>query len=193
MAFDKRVERRERARARLFVAEQAPVVMHHQRDAEHFEGDLLGIGARRELSFLERLLHRALERVDPGALASGEHVAHRAGLVVKFGRAADHRAAAGQVRRFGPVEPVDEHRLQARYAARFPERGFQHDFGEFLLAVIQHRQQQFFARAEVRKQPRLRQVGRLRQRADRQSVKTGLADEPQRLVEDGCPGPLALG
>ena len=40
----------ERALAGFPVAEQAPVVVHHERDAEHLEGDLLGVGVRGELA-----------------------------------------------------------------------------------------------------------------------------------------------
>jgi hypothetical protein len=94
------------------------MVMHDQGGAEHLEGDLLGVGVARELAFFDRLLHRALQRLDPGALPAGKHVAHGAGLVVELGRAADHRAATGQLGRLGPVEPVGEHRAQARDAAR---------------------------------------------------------------------------
>jgi len=46
---EQRVERGEGALAGLAVAEQPPVVVHHERDAEHLEGDLLGIGVRGEL------------------------------------------------------------------------------------------------------------------------------------------------
>ncbi len=125
------------------------MVVHHQRDAEHLESDLLRIGDGGQLAFLHGLLHGALERIDPGALAASEHVAHRAGLVVEFGGAADHRAAAGQLGRLRPIEPVGEHGAQARYAARLRQGGLEHHFSEFSLAVIEHRQQQFLARAEM--------------------------------------------
>src|SRR5436305_3422372 len=116
------LERGEGARARLGIAEQPPMVMHDERDAEKLEHQLLGIGVARELPFVERLPYRALQRLDPGALARGERIAHRPGLVVKFGGAADHRAAAGQLGRLGPVEPVAEHGAKARHAARLGER-----------------------------------------------------------------------
>src|SRR5437867_4871166 len=65
VTLEKGIERGERALAGFLVAEQAPVVMHHERDAEHLEGDLLGIGVFGELAFLDRLAHGALQRLDP--------------------------------------------------------------------------------------------------------------------------------
>src|SRR5438105_9510396 len=72
VTLEKGIERGERALAGFLVAEETPVVMHHERDAEHLEGDLLGIGLLDELAFLHRLAHGTLQRVDPGALAAGE-------------------------------------------------------------------------------------------------------------------------
>jgi len=169
------------------------MVVDDERDAEHLEGDLLGIGMRRDLALVDRLAHGALEGLDPGALAAGEHLAHRPGLVVELARAADHRAAAGQLGRLGPVEPIDEHRFQALHAARPGHRRLEHHPRELGLAAGEHRQQQFLARAEVGEQPGLRQAGRLGEGADGQAVKAGLADEPQPLVEYRLASPLALG
>src|SRR5207253_6884323 len=62
-------ERFECARTRLRIAEQPAVVMDDQGDAEELEDQLLGIGVAGELAFVDRLLRRALQRIDPRALA----------------------------------------------------------------------------------------------------------------------------
>ena len=49
MARDQLLERDERALARFLVAEQAPVVVAGEHDAEHLEGDLLRIGVALEV------------------------------------------------------------------------------------------------------------------------------------------------
>src|SRR5262247_3146472 len=90
VASEQRLERSQGASPGLRITEQAAVVVHDQRDAEHLERDLLGVGIGQELALIDALAHAALQRLGPGALAAGEHVTHRAGLVVEFGRAAEH-------------------------------------------------------------------------------------------------------
>ena len=193
MAREERLHRVQRALAGALVAEQAPVVVRHQRDAEQLERQLFRVGARRELALLDGLPRRAVEGIDPAALAGGERVAHQAGLVVEFRGAADHRAAARQVGRFGPVEPAQEEGAEPGQAARLGQRGLDDEVDELPLAPFQDRDEQFLARAEMREQARLRQSRRLGERADRQAFKTVLADDAEPGVEDRGARPLALG
>jgi len=59
--------------------------------------------------------------------------------------------------------------------------------------MLEHGELQVLARAEVGEEAGFRHAGRLRQAADRQALKTQLACDPERLVEDGDAGLLALG
>ena len=169
------------------------MVVAGEHDAEHLEGDLLRIGVALEVAFVDRQAHRLLADGIAAMLVGDHRVADRPGPVVVFVGGRDHDAAARQARGEGPVEPALEERAQPRQPALDLQHRHEHLLAVALRRVLQHRELQVLARAEVREQARLRHAGGLRQAADRQSFEPEAARDLERLVEDRCPRLFALG
>ena len=94
----------------------------------------------------------------------------------------------GQPGAGGPAKPRGEQRAQARQAARRLQRRDEHGLGETGRRVLDRRDLQLLARAEMREQAALGQARALGQAADGQRFEAGRARLRQSGIEDGRAG-----
>src|SRR6185436_3525270 len=96
------LERGQRALARFLVAEEPAMVMAGEHDAEHFEGDLLGVGVATQVAFFDGEAYGLLRDGVAAMLVGDDGVADRSRTIVVFVGGGDHDAAAGQAGRNRP-------------------------------------------------------------------------------------------
>jgi hypothetical protein len=184
----------QRARlARFGIAEQSAVVVAGEHDAEHLEGDLLGIGLRLQMPLLDGEPHGFSAQGGAATLVGDHCIADCAGPVVVFVGRRDHDAAPGQPGGNGPVEPALEQRSQPRQAALDLQHRHEHQLAVASRGMLEHCELHLLARAEMREQARLRHAGRFGQAADRQALQAEAAGDLERLVEDRGARLLAFG
>ena len=115
------------------------------------------------------------------------------GSVVVLDRGRDHDAAAGQAGLDGPVEPALEQGPQAGQAALDLQHRHEHLLAVKLRGMLEHRELQLLARAEMREQAGLRHARGVGQTADGQALETELARDIEGFVEDRGARLLAFG
>ena len=145
----------------------------------------------REVADGDRLARRTQQRLLPGDDHRQQLVADRAGPVVVFDRAADVHAPAVDLARVAR-HPARIHRGQAWQAAGLLQARQEHLVLEAAVVVLDDRDLQVLARAEVREHAALRHLHAVGDQADRQPLEPVAAREIERGIEDRGTGLFAF-
>jgi hypothetical protein len=180
-----------RAVQRAGRAQKTRIVVQRQDQPVQFEQHLLGVGVGAQVAGVHGQADGARQRRVPGPHHGRQRVAHRAGPVVEFHRAADVDAARVHLHRH-TAQPALEQRTQPRLAARLLDGGEEHLFLEARVVLANDGDLQFLARTEVREDAGLAHLRDLGQRADGQALQPHVRGQAERGFQDRGACLLAL-
>src|SRR6187402_10262 len=174
------------------VAQQPSVHVKFHHDGVHFIGKLCDIEIRTKVSTLHRQARRLLQALAQGAKPAHQTLTHRSLSVVPFQRTSEKDAAAWQLGRRFPGEPMLEDGYEPGLPAPDREGRDKHPRSKMLGGGIQDVELQFLLGLEVRKQSALRQSQITGQIPNRQPLQTDRAGQTQRVRNDALARFIAL-